>query len=227
MCLDAGNTLLYADPSPSELYAREMSRLGRPVRAEQVGPAFAAEWAAMQAEAPPGVDRYGRAPGGEMAWWGEFVRRVVRRLGHDAPADRLLDALWRAFAEPSVWHAYPEVEATLAALAGRGVRLAVVSNWDSRLPAILDDLGLTRYLDAVTVSRVEGIEKPNPEIFLRTAVRLGVEPSSALHVGDSPLEDYRGATGAGLRAVLIDRAGLFRHDGYPRIESLDELLDLV
>jgi FMN phosphatase YigB (HAD superfamily) len=103
----------------------------------------------------------------------------------------------------------------------------VVSNWDSRLPDILEELGLTRFLDTVTVSRVEGIEKPNPEIFLRTAARLGIAPETALHVGDSPLEDYRGATDAGLHAVLLDRAGLFRDDGYLRIERLDTLIGLL
>ncbi len=227
VCLDAGNTLIYADPKPSELYAREMGRLGRPVTASQVGPAFAAEWAAMQAESPPGIDRYGRRPGGEREWWGEFVRRVVRRLEHDAPPEALLEALWAAFADPKLWRTYPEVEATLSALVDRGLRLAVVSNWDSRLPEILSDLGLERYFAALTVSRIEGIEKPNPEIFLRTVARLGVAPEAALHVGDSPLEDYRGAAGAGLTPVLIDRPGMFRDDGFRRIDRLDGLLGLL
>jgi putative hydrolase of the HAD superfamily len=227
ICLDAGHTLLYADPAPPVLYARAMSRLGRAVTPDEVAPAFADIWAAMQRDSPPGQDRYGSTPGGERAWWGRFVRRVLERLAHDAPWQPLLDELWQAFAEPSLWRTYPEVHPTLTALRGRGLRLAVVSNWDSRLPDILAGLDLVRHMDAVTVSRIEGVEKPDPEIFRRTLERLGATPEEAAHVGDSPIEDYRGASAAGLKAVLIDREGRFAADGLCRIERLDELLDLI
>ncbi len=227
ICLDAGHTLLYADPPAPVLYARAMSRLGRAVTPEEVAPAFADTWAAMQQDSPPGEDRYGGGPEGERAWWGLFVRRVLVRLGHDAPWQPVLEELWAAFAEPSLWRTYPEVHPTLAALRQRGLRLAVVSNWDSRLPEILAGLDLVRYLDAVTVSRIEGIEKPNPEIFRRTLERLGTTPNAAVHVGDSPIEDYRGARSAGLRAVLIDRDHRFAANGRCRIERLDELLELL
>ena len=227
ICLDAGHTLLYADPAPPVLYARAMSRLGRTVTADEVAPAFADTWAAMQHDSRPGEDRYGSTPGGERAWWGLFVRQVLDQLAHDAPWQPLLDELWTAFAEPSLWRTYPEVHPTLAALRRRGQRLAVVSNWDSRLPEILAGLDLMRHMATVTVSRIEGIEKPDPEIFRRTLERLGTTPDAAAHVGDSPLEDYRGATAAGLKAVLIDRQGRFAADGFCRIERLDELLDLL
>jgi len=227
VCLDAGHTLLYADPPPPVLYARAMTRLGRPVTPEEVAPAFADTWAAMQQHTPSGTDRYGSVSGGERAWWGLFVRRVLERLGHDAPWRALLDELWQAFAAPSLWRSYPEVQSTLAALKRRGLRLAVISNWDSRLPQILAALDLVRHLDAITVSHIEGIEKPNPEIFHRTLARLEASPEDAAHVGDSPLEDYRGATGAGLEAVLIDREARFAGESFRRIERLDQLLDLI
>ncbi len=49
----------------------------------------------------------------------------------------------------------------------------------------------------------------------------------ALHVGDSPLEDYTGAEGAGLKALLVDRRGLFGADSYLRISALAEIPDLL
>ena len=45
---DLGGTLLYSDPSPAEIYASHLSRLGREVRPEEVGPVFASTWADMQ-----------------------------------------------------------------------------------------------------------------------------------------------------------------------------------
>jgi putative hydrolase of the HAD superfamily len=91
----------------------------------------------------------------------------------------------------------------------------------------LDQLGLSPHFETITVSAIEGVEKPAPEIFSRTMKSLQIAPSAALHIGDSPLEDYRGARDAGLEAVLIDRRGLFEDDGYRRVSSLNEIVDLL
>lgn len=224
---DVGNTLLHCDPPPAAIYAEALSRHGRTVTAEEVAPVFAAAWAELQSLTAPGVDRYGALPGGERAWWAAFLDEVLDRLDHGADRDALLDDLYAAFSRPEVWRTYPEAAGTLAAVRGRGLRLAVVSNWDRRLPAILDDLDLTRWFDVVTVSSVEQIEKPAPAIFRRTLERLGVNPAAAIHVGDSPLEDYEGSRSAGMMPVLIDRPGTFVLDGYRRIRSLDEVLALL
>jgi putative hydrolase of the HAD superfamily len=224
---DIGGTLLYSDPSPAEIYATHLSRLGRAVRPEEVGPVFAAAWADMQRRTAPGRDRYSSIPGGERAWWGEFVREVLVRLEHDAPWDSLLDNLFRAFSEDSVWRTYPHALETLDGLSERGVTLAVISNWDRRLPQILRDLDLEDRFEVVTVSSLVGVEKPASEIFERTLDRLGVAAHRALHVGDSPLEDYSGAENAGLAAALIDRRGAFSGQPYRRIAGLAEVLDLV
>lgn len=227
VCLDAGNTLIHCDPPPHVIYADHLSRHGRPVAPAEVGIAFRAAWAEMQLETEPGADRYGSLAGGERAWWGAFVRRVLRRLDHDAAWEPLLDELYAAFSRAEVWRAFPDTRPALSALSERGVALAVISNWDRRLPRILDDLELTGYFATITVSSLEGVEKPDPEIFRRTLDRLGVAPHRALHVGDSPREDCEGAAEAGLQAVLIDRHGLFANEPRHRIASLAELLDLV
>jgi len=224
---DIGGTLLYSDPSPAEIYATHLSRLGREVRPEEVGPVFAEAWADMQRRTAPGRDRYSSVAGGERAWWGEFVREVLVRLEHTAPWESLLDSLYRAFSEDSVWRTYPHALETLDGLAARGVKLAVISNWDRRLPRILRGLDLEDRFDVVTVSSLAGVEKPAAEIFTRTLDRLGVAADRALHVGDSPLEDYSGAENAGLAAVLIDRRGAFSEQPYWRIAGLAEVLELV
>ena len=224
---DIGGTLLYSDPSPAEIYATHLSRYGRAVHADDVGPVFAEAWSEMQRRSAPGEDRYNSLTGGERAWWGAFVREVLDRLDHDAPWEALLDDLYAAFSEARVWRTFPGANKTLVELAGRGIRLAVVSNWDRRLPRILRDLDLVDHFEVVTVSAIAGVAKPSPEIFERTLDQLRVRADEALHVGDSPLEDYAGAQGAGLDAALIDRHGLFAGQPYRRIESLTEVLGLV
>jgi putative hydrolase of the HAD superfamily len=223
---DVGGTMIYCDPNPGEIYAHHLSRYGRAVRAEEVGPVFRKAWAAMQLRSVPGQDRYNSVAGGELAWWGAFVREVLRRLDHDAPWEPLLEDLYAAFCEASVWKAFPETVSTLEGLSARGVRLAVISNWDRRLPDILRSLGLFDVFETVTVSSIEGVEKPATEIFDRTLERIGTSAAETVHIGDSPLEDYSGAENAGLTTVLIDRHDLFADEPYRRVSSLDQILEL-
>ena len=124
------------------------------------------------------------------------------------------------------WSLYPEVVEVLEALRESGLKLFVVSNWDSTLPALLDRLDLTRHFDGVVVSALVGSSKPAREIFDTALALAGVAAHEALHVGDSPSEDYDGARNAGLPALLLDRAGL-GHDGFESIRSLQEILPRV
>jgi putative hydrolase of the HAD superfamily len=223
---DVGGTLIECRPSPPEVYARVLSRWGPPLAGEEVAPVFQAVWAEMTQAHPTGLDRYHDLKGGEREWWSEFLRRVLDRLSHGAPRGPVLAELFEAFAEPGLWHVFPEVVAVLEELRRAGFGLAVVSNWDSRLPDLLARLGLTTHFDEILVSALEGVEKPAPEIFLRAARRLGVQPGNCVHAGDSPLDDYRGAESAGMLAVLVDRADIF-DNGYRRVRDLRGVRDLV
>ncbi len=130
--------------------------------------------------------------------------------------------LARHFRDAGSWTVYEDVFPALERLGRAGLRLAVVSNWDSHLPVLLEDLALARHFQAVLVSAIEQTGKPEPEIFRRACARLAVAPEEALHVGDSLREDFEGARGAGVGALLLDRGG--RHAAVAdRIESLDDL----
>jgi putative hydrolase of the HAD superfamily len=130
------------------------------------------------------------------------------------------------FRSREAWRVYPDVVPILEHLTSAGVALAVVSNWDSFLPRLLEGHGLSPFFRTVSVSAIEGTGKPEAEIFRRTCARLAVEPGAALHVGDSPRDDYEGARGAGLRAVLLDRDDRHPHVA-ERIRSLSEIAEIT
>ena len=110
----------------------------------------------------------------------------------------------------------------LEKLRAAGYRLLVVSNWDSSLPRLLANLGLTKYFEAIVVSAHVGASKPAGKIFDEALRLAGVPCEAALHIGDSCEEDFDGARAAGLNALLLDRSG--RADSaVPTIRTLEEV----
>ena len=229
---DAGATLIRPDPPVEEVYAREFSDDRIRFSSDQVSRALTRAWEEVHAQG--GRDRYGGVRG-EPDFWRAFLNRVRSHLDGGAVSAQGFSRLAAHFGRGSSWAVYEDVLPALEDLSRRGFLLAVVSNWDSRLPGLLTSVGLAARFQAVSVSasleerdsgrtdsKVVGHEKPEPEIFRRTCARLGVSPAQALHVGDSLVEDYQGAIGAGLSALLLDRENRF--SGRARcIRSLEEL----
>lgn len=218
---DAGQTLLEADPPVEKVYRDAFATHGVEADLEVVHRAVHATWREVDARRERGEERWG-GPEGEVGFWRRFVGQVFDRSGGNGLPEALLDGLVAHFREDRHWKVYPETREVLSALRGAGVTLLVVSNWDSTLPRLLGRLGLLPFFDGVVVSAVVGSSKPSRAIF-DEAVRLaGVAHAETLHVGDSLVDDYRGAQAAGLHAVLLDRSGR-APEGFETIRSLSEL----
>jgi HAD superfamily hydrolase (TIGR01509 family) len=97
---------------------------------------------------------------------------------------------------------------TIRSLRGRGLEVAVVSNWDIGLSEQLERLGLAVLFTAITTTAEAGAPKPDPAVFRLALERLGVHPSRALHVGDEP-GDEDGAAAAGMRFAHAPLATAF------------------
>lgn len=219
VCFDAGATLLHPDPPVEEIYARVFREEGARFQPEQLRDALISAWARVQA-APAG-DRYGGVTG-EEEFWRTFLSGIRAELDGGTVSASAFGKLAAHFRDPGSWSVYGDVLPTLEELAGRGLSLAVISNWDSHLPRLLEALKLSPFFRVVSVSAIEATGKPAPEIFHRTCRRLGVSPAEALHIGDSLRDDVEGARGAGLSALLLDRDD--RHADAPeRITSLSHL----
>jgi putative hydrolase of the HAD superfamily len=220
---DAGATLLYPDPPVEEVYARIFADDGVRFSPAELRDALTTVWIEIQREKPG--DRYGGVRG-EPAFWRDFLGRVRRLLDGGPLSEEAFARLAQHFREPAVWAVYPDVFPTLDALAADGMPLAVVSNWDSYLPRLLELRGLSGYFQTVSVSALEETGKPDPEIFLRTCARMSVAAGQALHVGDSLRDDFEGARAAGLHALLLDRKD--QHADVPdRIASLAQLPERI
>ncbi len=208
---DIGNTLVEPRDSYGAVYGRVLASLGVELQAGHLERCVRETAAELSRDLPPGTDRFSRFAGGETGYWGEFFRRVFHsatgRAAEEPFAERALARLWAAFGEKTTWRVYDDVVPTLDQLRRDGARLGVVSNWDSRLPRLLEILELADYFETIGVSQIEKLEKPDPKFFLRVLERLGGNPRDTLHVGDVPELDLAGANAAGVDAVVLDRGG--------------------
>ncbi|CAK9184036.1 unnamed protein product [Ilex paraguariensis] len=114
-----------------------------------------------------------------------------------------IEELYNYYTTEKAWHLCdPDAEKVFKALRNGGVKLAVVSNFDTRLRPILRALNCDHWFDAVAVSAEVAAEKPNPTIFIKACELLGVKPEDAVHVGDDRRNDIWGARAAGCDAWL-------------------------
>lgn len=105
----------------------------------------------------------------------------------------------------------------------RQYSIAVISNADGRIDAVLRRCGICDCFASITDSGNVGHEKPHPAIFATALREMKAEPAESLYVGDVYSVDYVGARNAGMQALLFDVAGAYREREFPRVESLNEL----
>ena len=214
--LDAAGTLIHLREPVGETYARIASEHGVEVPGWRVDDAF---HRVLRGARP----MLAADDAGERAWWRDLVRATFRaadQMQRFGDFEACFDALFAHFAQPESWRTAPDAQAVLATLRRAGRRVAIASNFDHRLPALLAGLGLARDLDLVWLPRDAGVAKPDPRFFVAACERLGVTPAEAVAVGDDPALDLEPARRAGLCA--IDVASLASLGALPaRIDALE------
>ena len=165
------------------------------------------------------------------------VRHVLKRLCLKLRLQRdeiSLSRLGWMWYEPMVecCTVAPDVVPTLVALRDAGIRLGIVCNTPLQGEVVDKHLQLEGLLDFFPVrvySSDVGHCKPDARIFHAACHELGVRPSEAMYVGDTPKTDVSGARRADLRAVLRQRVSTGRRceEANQTISSLSELLELA
>ena len=131
-------------------------------------------------------------------------------------------------ATENLWEYVPDfVRPTLVELRRIGLKLVVVSNANGTLVKAFTRLGLAPLVDVIVDSHEVGFEKPDRRLFDAALAQSGAGRATTIHVGDFYNIDVVGARNAGLRAILVDQAGLYDEVDCPRIASIAELPALL
>jgi 2-haloalkanoic acid dehalogenase type II len=113
------------------------------------------------------------------------------------------------------WRNPPVYADALTFLRELPVPVCCVSNADTEpLEAAIRSSGLR--FDAVVASETVRAYKPDPTIFRTALRRLGVDPSRAVHIGDSLHCDVGGAKAAGIPSVWLCRESRIHDIGTDR-----------
>jgi putative hydrolase of the HAD superfamily len=218
---DVGGTLVESNGSVGEIYGRFARRYGIDQDPVVMTDAFSRSFREQPPLAFPRGTPEDELHGLERDWWRRLVLEVVPGFPQ---FDAFFSEVYEFFRGREGWRLFDDVIPTLAELKDRGLRLAVISNYDSRIDDLLRDFEIERFFDGVHISSRAGAAKPDRDIFLSALRYHQVEPGKAIHVGDSLRADIEGASAVGMQAVLIDRTQSFalNHE-LIRISRLEEL----
>ena len=87
----------------------------------------------------------------------------------------------------------------------RGYKLGIISNLigEDEIPNWLRDDGLEQYFDALVLSSVFHIRKPDPAMYRMGCEQLGLKPEECASVADNLSRDFTGAKAAGIGANIL------------------------
>ena len=215
---DAGGTLIEPRGSVGSIYHRIAAYHGIQTDAAQLQQNFKQAFPLQPPLAFPVELSAAELDCRERAWWRTLVADVFGATSEHPAFDEFFAEVYHYFTRAEAWQVFDDVVPALQGLCARGVRLAVISNFDARLDQILAATGLGEYFDAVYCSTRCGAAKPDARIFEWALRQQGIAATEAWHVGDALREDVEGASAVGMKAWLIDR------DGANGLTRLDQLL---
>ena len=225
---DVGDTLLEQHPNQKQMYLGRMRALGfdvDPLTADAIERAVekaAHEQIAKEQNGAP------RMPDSDFQAMLDRAALGCALKGRDE--EKYLDRLSSIPLPEHELRMIPGTLETLAALKERGLRLAVVSNHRAWLPGYLAEIGLADFFEAIVVSDVVGIEKPDVRIMQVALDALCLAAPDCLYVGDHPF-DVLCAKNAGMDCAWLAAAQAVLPESVPyredyRINALPELLTL-
>lgn len=220
---DAVDTLFRIRGSVGGIYAQVARRHG--VHADPA--ALEGAFRRAMAAAPP-LSFPGAAPAEtarlERLWWRDLVAHSFAGLGEFASFENFFAEVFALFATAFPWEVCAGARVVPPLLRRAGVRLAVVSDMDSRLEDVLRALGLRDEFEAVVLASRSGTRKHGGSLFTHALAVTGARAAAVVHVGDNVHTDIAGAQAAGITPIHYDPDA---RGGTPAgVTALHSLLDL-
>ncbi|MEV6398213.1 HAD family phosphatase [Streptomyces sp. NPDC051907] len=135
----------------------------------------------------------------------ETLEVLREEYGIEAPVEELLAGKNRAYLElaRTSTDVFPQMRTFVERLHAAGVPMAVASGSSrTAIEAVLAGTGLDAYLPTIVSAEEVAHGKPEPDVFLEAARRLGVSPDDCVVVEDAP-PGAAAAHAAGMRCIAV------------------------
>jgi phosphoglycolate phosphatase len=171
---------------------------------------------------------------GYIGWGIENLVRKALETEDPARLSEGLEILKAYYRDHCVDHTvvFPGVRELLGALSKRGLKLGLVSNKPHEFTLLtLQKLGLNSYFSVALGADAVPNKKPHPEPLLTALERMGVPPSQAVMIGDSPV-DVQAARAAGMLVGLVSQGFVAKEHLVSAgpdwmVDSLLEFIDIL
>jgi HAD superfamily hydrolase (TIGR01509 family) len=161
----------------------------------------------------------------DHSFWWMFYSQLLSEIGVED--NDLRDQLVASIRNSANWDIIRPGTAEQLGAIGEKYQIGVISNADGKIEDVLRRCDIASCFRTITDSGLAGFEKPHPEIFRQALKSMNATPEESLYVGDVYSVDYLGATGAGMEAILMDVPAAYKNKGVRRVESLEELQNLL
>ena len=207
--IDAVGTLFGVRGSVGEQYAKIAADFNVSLDPQLINSAFYQVFQTAPKMAFPNLPQSDIAIA-EYEWWRSLAEKTFSQTGDFAKFldfESFFKSLYAYFASAEPWFVYEDTRLALDAWHQQGIALGLLSNFDSRLYAVINALDLDRYFDSITISTEVGSAKPDTKIFEAALAKHQMQKSPELtwHIGDSFSEDYVGASAVGINAFWVNR----------------------
>jgi len=241
---DAEGTLFTLTFPVGEVYSEVCERFGVIGDATLLERILHRQWKARYKNYLSYGNGYATSEDEEREKWIDLATSVVQgaleysdHSSPDVPPREIGEAIYLEFSRGRTRTLREGTVELLELLKERGITTAILSNNDSRLVSLVDDLGLGHLIDHLLPTAFLGYKKPSPLCYKRALEKIGTKASATVSLGNDLELDYVAPSKEGWKALFLTSDDLFSSGSIVTdderippdrtLYSMDELLDLL